>query len=89
MTQGEPLPAKLFNIVVNAVVRECMRLMRVTIDNADGNLSKCIAGLFAVFYVSNGYVASRDAEFLQETLNILVKTFKCVNLTTNTKTPRQ
>ncbi len=65
MTQGGPLLAKLFNIVVNAVVQEWMRLMRARIEDADGNLAKCIAGLFAVFYVNDGYIASRDAEFLQ------------------------
>jgi hypothetical protein len=85
VTQGGPLSAKLFNIVVNAVVWEWMRLMRATIDDADGNLAEHIAGLFAVFYVDNGYIASRDAEFLQEALNILVETFKRVGLATNTK----
>ncbi len=64
VTQGGALSAKLFNSVVNAVVREWMRLMCVTINNVDGNLAKCIAGLFAVFYINNGYIASRNAEFL-------------------------
>ncbi len=76
---------KLFNILVDTVVREWMWLMRAMIDNADGNLAKCIAGLFLVFYVDDGYIASRDAEFLQDALNILVKTFKRVGLATNTK----
>jgi hypothetical protein len=62
-----------------------MRLMRATIDNADGDLAKCIAGLFVVFYVGDGYIAKRNAEFLQEALDILVKTFKQVSLATNTK----
>jgi hypothetical protein len=85
VTQGGPLSAKLFNIIVYAVVWECMRLMRVTIDNADGDLAKCIAGLFAVFYVEDGYIASCDAVSLQEALDILVKTFKRVGLATNMK----
>jgi hypothetical protein len=38
-----------------------------------------------VFYVDDGYITSRDAEFLQEALDILVKTFKQVGLATNTK----
>jgi hypothetical protein len=82
---GGPLLAKLFNIVVNVVVREWMRLMCTTINNADGNLAERIAGLFAVFYVNNGYIASRGVEFLQEALDILVETFKQVGLATNTK----
>jgi hypothetical protein len=85
VTQGGPLSAKLFNIVFNAVVRKWMRLICVTIDDAEGNLTECIAGLLAVFYVNNGYIASLNAEFLQEALNILIKTFKRVGLTTNTK----
>jgi hypothetical protein len=76
VTQGGPLSAKLFNIVFNAVVREWMRLMRATINDVDGNLAKHIAGLFAVFYVDDGYVASHNAEFLQEALDIFVETFK-------------
>jgi len=35
--------------------------------------------------VDDGYIASRDAEFLQEALDVLVETFKCVGLATNTK----
>ncbi len=85
VTQGGPLLVKLFNIVINAVVPEWMWLMRTTINNADSDLAERIAGLFAVFYVNDGYIASRNAEFLQEALNILVKTFKQVGLATNTK----
>jgi hypothetical protein len=85
VTQGGPLLAKLFNILVNVVVLERMRLMRPTIDDADGNLTKCIAGLFAVFYVDDGYITSCDAEFLQVALDILIKTFKRVGLATNRK----
>ena len=41
--------------------------------------------LFAIFYVDDGYIASNNAEFLQEALNILVKTFTRVGLAMNTK----
>ncbi len=59
--------------------------MCATIANANSNLAKCIAGLFAVFYVDDSYTASRNAEFLQEALDILVETFKQVGLATNMK----
>jgi hypothetical protein len=62
-----------------------MWLVCATIDDADGDLAERIEGLFTGFYVDEGYIASRDAEFLQEALNILVKTIKHVGLTTNTK----
>ncbi len=85
VTHGGPLLAKLFNILIDAVIREWMWLMRATIDNVDGNLAECIEGLFVVFYINDGYIASRNVEFLQEALDILVKTFKRVGLTMNTK----
>jgi hypothetical protein len=85
VTQGGPLSAKLFNIVVDAVVQEWMWLMCAMIDDAKGDLAKCIAGIFAVFYIDDGYIASRNAEFLQEALDTLVETFKCVSLATSTK----
>ena len=62
-----------------------MRLMRETLDDSGGYLSNQIKALFVIFYVDDGYIASRDAEFLLEALNILVKTFKCVGYATNTK----
>jgi hypothetical protein len=62
-----------------------MRLMREMLDDAEGGLAKHIEGLFAVFNINNGYIASCNAESLQEALNILIKTFKHVSLPTNTK----
>jgi hypothetical protein len=85
VTQGGPLSAKLFNILVDAVVREWLRLMRETLDDSDGQLAVRVKELFAIFYVDDGYIASRDAEFLQEALNILVETFERTGLATNTK----
>ena len=77
--------AKLFNIIIDAVVREWMRLMRETMDNSGGNLTGRIETLFAIFYIDDGRIALRDAEFLQEALDMLVETFKRVGLTTNMK----
>jgi hypothetical protein len=85
VTQGGPLSAKLFNIVINMVVCEWMGLMHKMINDVEGNLAECIEGRFAVFFVDNGFIASCNAEFLQEALDILVKTFKCIGLATNTK----
>ncbi len=59
--------------------------MRVTINDANSNLAKCIAGLFAMFYIGSSYIASHNAEFLQEALDILVETFKRIGLATKTK----
>jgi hypothetical protein len=64
--QGGLLLAKLFNIIVNIMVHEWMRLMRETLDNSEGDLAIQVKVLFAIFHVNDGYIASRDAEFLQE-----------------------
>jgi hypothetical protein len=52
-----------------------MRIMRETLDDLDGKLATQVEALFAIFYVDDGYIASKDAEFLQESLDILVETF--------------
>jgi hypothetical protein len=62
-----------------------MRIMRKTLDDSDGKLSARVEALFAIIYVNDGYIASKDAEFLQEALDILVNTFMRVGLATNTK----
>ncbi len=62
-----------------------MRLMCKMNNSAEGNLAECIAGLFAVFYVNDSYIALYDTEFLHKALDILVETFKHVGLATNTK----
>ena len=85
MTQGPPLSAKLFNIIVDVVVREWIRLMCEMLDDLGGNLTNRIEALFAIFNVDDGCIALRDAEFLQEAFDILVETFKCVGLATYTK----
>ncbi len=85
MTQGGPLSAKLFNIIINGVVCEWMKLMREMLDDSAGDLTDQIEALFAIFYVDDGHIASRDAEFFQEALDIQVKTFKRVGPATNTK----
>ena len=49
VTQGGPLLAKLFNILVDAVVREWMRFMREMLDDSDGQLAVRVKELFAIF----------------------------------------
>jgi len=87
VTQGGPLSAKLSNILVNAVAREWMRLMQETLDFGDiveYEQEAILRELFAIFYIDNGYIASRDPDFLQQALDILVETFHWTGLETNT-----
>ncbi len=65
MTQGGPLSAKLFNIMVDAVVREWLRLLREEMVMEEEEMDEMMATLFAIFYVDDAYLASRDPVFLQ------------------------
>ncbi len=85
VTQGGPLSAKLFNILVDAVVRDWLRQL---IDGGIVNpeeLDLLMAAFFAIFYVDDAYLAARDPDFLQVALNSLVSLLKCVGLETNVK----
>jgi hypothetical protein len=71
ITQGGPLSAKLFNITVDAVIREWHRIIRANMDVADEEkLDHMMAALFAIFYVDDAYLAARDPVFLQNALNV-------------------
>jgi hypothetical protein len=84
VTQGGPLSAKLFNVLVDAMVREWHRILRSEMGVEDEEeLNRMMAALFAIFYVDDAYVAARDPVFLQCTLDILVNTFARVGLETN------
>jgi hypothetical protein len=84
MTQGGPLSAKLFNIMVNAVVREWIQQLRVDGDYDKKEFAEYMVTFFAIFYVDDAHLASWDAEFLQYALTHLVHSFKRIGLQTNT-----
>jgi hypothetical protein len=84
ITQGGPLSAKLFNILVNAVVGEWVWQLEEDGDYKEGGLAVLTATFFAIFYVDGPYLASWDAGFLQHVLTLLVNLFQRVGLRTNT-----
>jgi hypothetical protein len=84
VTQGGPLSAKLFNILVDAVVWEWMRQLEQDGDYNKEQAAELMATFFAIFYVDDAYLASRDAGFLQHALILLVDLFARVGLQTNT-----
>ncbi len=49
MTQGGPLLAKLFNILVDAVVREWVRQLREESELEEAVITKLMAAFFAIF----------------------------------------
>ncbi len=84
-TQGGPLSAKLFNILVDAVAREWfVRLQREGSTDHDAEyLTELMRSFFTIFYVNDAYFASCDPVFLQMAFDIVVKIFEHVGLETN------
>ena len=85
VTQGGPLSAKLFNILVDAIVRELFWSLKEEGDYKEAELEELMATFFTIFYVDDAYLASRDAEFLQRALDIIIGLFERVGLEINTK----
>ena len=85
VAEGGPLSAKLFNNMVDAVVREWMQLLQEEIDLEGEELDEIMDTLFTIFYVDNAYIASRNLVFVQKGIDGLVTTFKRFGLETNTK----
>jgi hypothetical protein len=83
VTQGGPLSAKLFNILVDAVAREWVRQLQEESELEEEVITKLMAAFFANFYIDDAYLALRDPEFLQRVLDILVNLFARVGLKTN------
>ena len=50
----------------------------------NGSLLDLMLTFFAIFYVNDAYLASRDAEFLLRVLDLLMSLFERVGLETNT-----
>ncbi len=60
VNKGGPLLAKVFNILVNAVVWEWIQKLWEDGDYKEEELAEFIATFFAIFYVDNVYLASWD-----------------------------
>jgi hypothetical protein len=82
---GGQLSSKLFNILVDAVVREwlCQLHDGGIVDPEE--LDLLMMAFFAVFYIDDAYLAPRDPDFLQVALNSLVSLFESIGLKTNVK----
>jgi hypothetical protein len=82
ITQSGPLSLLMFNVCVNAVVREWLQQV-LDDDAACGRIEDDVAKWLVVFYIDNGLVASRDPVWLQSSFNVLVSLFECIGLFTN------
>ncbi len=83
ITQGGPLSAKLFNILVDAVPWECFRRLHEESVLGEEESDHLMETFFAVFYVDDAYLASRDPAFLQRAIDLIVKLFARIGLETN------
>jgi hypothetical protein len=82
VTQGGPLSSLVFNVCVDAVVREWLH--QVLGDDAmRGGIGDDVAKWLVAFYIDNGLVASRDPVWLQSSFDILVGLFERIRLFTN------
>jgi hypothetical protein len=83
ITQGGPLSAKLFNILVNTVAWECFR--RLCEENVLGEEKSdhLVETFFAIFYVDDAYLALQDPAFLQRAIDLIVELFARVGLKNN------
>ena len=82
VTQCDPLPPTIFNVVVDAVVCHwvTMALAEAEKRGERGNEGRHQA---ALFYADNGMVASSDPRWLQWASDTLVSLFERVVLRTN------
>jgi hypothetical protein len=82
ITQGGPLSSLMFNVCVNAVVREWL-YQTLDEDIARDGIDDQVAKILVAFYVEDGLIASRDPVWLQELFDILIRLFEWIGLFTN------
>jgi hypothetical protein len=82
ITQGGPLSSLMFNVCVDAVVREWLHQM-LGEEAASNELGDCVAKILVAFYVNDGLIASQDPVWLQESFNVLIGLFEQIGLFTN------
>ena len=80
MTQGDPFPPTIFNVMVGAVVRHWVLLVAEGAGGQDGCCREVIR--FAdFFYIGDRLVASTDPYFMQGVINTLTRLFnRCGDL---------
>ena len=69
ITQGGPLSPRLFNLMVDAVVREWLRQV-LGEEGARGEQGLEIRRFLTAFYVDDGVLASRDTIFCRTPLTV-------------------
>jgi hypothetical protein len=84
ITQGSQLSTRTINILVDAIARKCFWALQGAEGYNDDKVGNLMATFFTIFYINGAYLASRDADFLQRPLNLLIDLYERVGLKTNT-----
>ncbi len=82
VTQGGPLSSLMFNVCVEAVIREWLH-RTLGEDAARNGIRNRVAEILVAFYIDDGLIASRDPVWPQESFDILVGLFDRIGLFTN------
>ena len=82
VTQGGPLSPRIFNLMVDAIIREWLQQI-MSAEVARVGIGEEVRLLLACFYADNGLIASRDPDFLQQAFDILMGLFDRFSLGTN------
>ena len=82
VTQGDPPPPTIFNVVVDVVVRNWVTVVIAGVEE-QGERGKESRHQAALLYVDNGMVDSSELRWIQGEFNTLVGLFDRVGLHTN------
>ena len=81
VTQGSPFSPRIFNTIVDDIVREWLR-RTIGDGSMTARVSEEIRQFLAAFYADDGLVQSRDPVRLQASLDTLVSLFQRVGIRT-------
>ena len=82
ITLGGLLSSLMFNVCVDAIVREWLHQMLGDKAARNGLRDRAVE-ILVVFYVDGGLIASHDPVWLQESFDVLVGLFERIGLFTN------
>ena len=82
-TQGVLVFLDLFSMVVGNVIRTCLTMTVEDQRVAHDGMGKTVGRCLGVFYANDGMVGSREPDWLQHTMNILVGLFRRYGLAAN------
>ena len=82
VTQGDNLSPRIFNVVVDAVIREWLHHL-IGEEVAWLGIRFEVRNRQVLFFADDGLLASRDPTWLQNSFDILISLFECVGLKTN------